>query len=136
MSVLDSLPSNRPLALLREARQISHEIKTAQQRGSSSILMSRLQSDDAWDITVSGSGVVEILFTPDNMQFGGAFCYRVYGKSADQYDSRDLNQYEIKRKPNVGDEQRWLVPYVVSVPTQFKFFFFAQGSGTFTVKKL
>lgn len=136
MSVLDSLPSNKPIELLKSNRQTAQEIKAAQRRGSASILMSRIQSGATWDFTFTGPGTVEVLFTPDNLQFDGAFCYRLYARRNDSYGTTDVEPINIKRKPNIGAKQRWLIPYDLSGTVRLKFFFFAQGAGTFTVKKL
>lgn len=101
--------------------------------------MSRIYSGNAWDFTLSSPGTVEILFTPDNDQFGGAFCYRLYAhRNDDSYGTRDLSPALIERRPNVGVKQRWTIslPFIPEGTTRLKFYFLAQGPGTFTVKKL
>lgn len=136
MSVLDRLPSNQPILILKDGKQTGAEIKAAQRRGSTSVLMKRIHSEATWDFTFTGPGTVEVLFTPDNLQFGGSFCYRLHGRINHMYGTSDLEPSNILRKPNAGKKQRWLIPYDVTGTIRLKFFFFSQCSGTFTAKKL
>lgn len=137
MSVLDALPENKPIALLKEVDQVAREIKSSQTRGSVSVLNYRIFSQSEYDILLPGDysqKVLEIEFLPTNMQFGGGLCYRVYvavlqGTAAPYSDSVNLRRMRV-----VEQRQRWRYQNSFGVATRLKFYFFAQCSGTFTVK--
>jgi hypothetical protein len=133
MSLLDQLPGGRMIHQLHEDMEIDREIKAPQTLGSSSVETSRVFSEDAYDIqTPSGSPEIEVEFIPDDLTFGGAFCYRMY--VVDVTSTPTLVTARIKRLRVEDDRQRWHIG--ANPSSDLKFYFFAAGSGTFTVNLL
>lgn len=135
MSVLDQLPEHKPVAVLKEVDQVSREIKAAQTRGSGSIINHRIYSASEYDILVPGDygkRVWEIEFIPDNMQFGGALCYRLYVVIIQGTATPYIDDTNLRRQPVSSARQRWRFQGSYGVETKLKFYFFAQASGTFT----
>lgn len=135
MSVLDQLPEQRPIAILKEIDQVSREMKSPQTRGSGSIINHRIYSALAYDLLIPGDygkRVYEIEFLPDNMQFGGALCYRLYVVVMQGTAPAFIDDANLRRVPVSNARQRWRFQCSYGVQTKLKFYFFAQASGTFT----
>ncbi|MFJ6416463.1 hypothetical protein [Paeniglutamicibacter sp. NPDC091659] len=140
MRVLDQLPEGKPLAILRELNQVSREIKARQTRGSGSVINHRIYSALPYDILVPGDYakvVVEVEFLPDNTRFSGALCYRAYAEIASP-GTPFIDEIGLRRvivDPTDG-RQRWRFQGQFPSATGLKFYFLAQGSGTFTTKRI
>ncbi|MFC8008927.1 hypothetical protein [Streptomyces cinereoruber] len=130
MNVLDQLPQGEPLRLLREVDRNEREIKAPQILGSSSILTSCIFSGDVYDVLTPASGtpVVEVEFIPDDLTFGGAFCYKLVVVDVTGTDVEKTTG--IYRQRVTNDQQIWKI--AASTSQQLKFYFLAAGSGTFT----
>lgn len=136
MSVLDQLPEQKPVALLKEIDQTAREMKAPQTRGSGSVINHRIYSPAAYDVLVPGDygkRVWEIQFLPDNMQFGGGLCYRLYVVISQGMATPYIDDANLRRLPVSNARQRWRFQGSYGVQTKLKFYFFAQASGTFTV---
>ena len=147
MGVKDKLIDGRLVSVIREIDQTSRELKAAQIRGSGSIINYRIFSASEYDILVPGDystgNIYEIEFIPDNMQFGGALCYRLFaewvGVGTYPIGTRSVYQWGLRRQFVGADgKQKWRFTNQNGSleGAKFKLYFFAQGSGTFTVKKL
>ena len=132
MGVRDQLPDGQPLALLRELDRDAREIKAAQTMGQDSVISYRIFSNAAYDVLFpAGSDIrtVTVEFIPDDMTFGGAFCYRCKAKQSSPGFS--TNQY-MPRLVTTDGTQKWTYSVRPSTDYTFKFYFFTTGSGTFT----
>lgn len=139
MGVLDRLPQGKPLAILRELDQVSREIKSPQARSSGSVINYRVYSGLPYDILVPGGyakNVVEVEFIPDNPRLGGVLCYRAYVEVGVPGFATNLDELGLRRQiMDLSDgRQRWKYQGQFPNATGLKFYFFAQGSGTFSVK--
>lgn len=136
MSVLDQLPEHKPVAILKEVDQTAREMKSPQTRGSGSVVNHRIYSAAEHDVLIPGDygkRVWEIEFIPDNMQFGGALCYRLYVVIMQGVASPYIDDANLRRLPVTNARQRWRFQGSYGVQTKLKFFFYAQASGAFTV---
>ena len=139
MGIKDKLPEQKPIALLKELDQTSHEIKSRQTRASASVINYRIFSLAPYDIIVPGGfakNVVEIEFVSNSTRLSGSLCYRVYVSVVDATATPYIDEVGLRRlliDPN-GARQRWFYQCSFSSATKLKFYFFAQGSGTFTAK--
>lgn len=144
MAVQDSLMPGKPVETLREIQQVSREVKSSQERGSVSIVNFRVKSGNSYDIRSTGSyseDNYEIEFVPENMQFGGSFCYKLnvewIGGGSYPAGANTTYNYGLRRLFVDGARrQRWRLWMMDPTPQEYKLYFFTQGSGTFTVKKL
>ncbi|NQD39958.1 hypothetical protein [Glutamicibacter halophytocola] len=144
MAIQDSLPQGKAVQVIRELQQTSSEIKAMQTRGSASTINFRIKSESAYDIRTSGDykeDNYEIEFIPDNMQFGGAFCYKLnvewIGGGSYPAGANTTYNYGLHRSFIGADRrQRWRLWMQDAMPQSYKLYFFAQGSGTFSVRKL
>lgn len=141
MSATSNLPEGKPLEVLREIGKQAGEVKSAQRRGSRSVRNARIFSGQPYDLqTPDQGGTVqsyEIEFIPDDTRFGGALCYQLVVVDV-TYPSDPLLVRDVERIWQGADRrQRWRM-YVQSfgLSQRFKFYFFAQGPGTFMVNKL
>ncbi|MDQ0869057.1 hypothetical protein QFZ70_001530 [Arthrobacter sp. V1I9] len=135
MSVMDQLPEQKPVALLKEVDQLTREIKSRQTRSSASVINFRVYSADAYDLIVPGAfakNAVLIEFIPDNMQFGGALCYRLYVSVTLGAAPPYIDNYGLQRLTVVNRRQQWIYNISTFPEAKLKFYFFAQASGTFT----
>lgn len=131
MNVMDQLPQGEPLRLLRELEQVGREIKSSQTLGSTSVATDRVFSASVYDALTPGSGTpkIEVEFIPDDLTFGGAFCYQLYAVDVTNPLSHSLIT-TVQRLRVTDDRQRWIVS--VSTSREVKFYFLTAGSGTFT----
>ncbi len=136
MGVLDLLPENQPVSLLRELEVTGNEIKSAQSLGQDSVVPHRIFSASAYDLQVAVAGTarkVAVEFTPSDMTFGGALCHRLYVRVLNTSNVDVAVVSDVHRIRTSDGTQKWelyLPPYTGTY--RYKFYFFATGSGTFT----
>lgn len=138
MAVKDILLDGRPVAILKEFDQVSREIKAAQTRGSASVIMNRIYTSNSYDYLMPAGSMPVLLveFTSTNMQFGGSLAYQIFAYTDTGFERSYY--VDFKRRISSDGVQRWTCAPVANgvVDTGLKIFIIAQGSGTFTVKKL
>lgn len=138
MSSYDRIPANQPIRALKEAREISREIKAPQPLGSSSVLKWRVFSQAAYDIQVPATGsttqTVLVTFTPNDQTFGGPLVHQLKVKAWLVPSPGAQQGVFIDRQRSTGPVQQWLVYWDAfgSDPLRMKLYFFAGGSGTFS----
>lgn len=146
MKQLDRLPERAIERVLKDAQQEQAELKSFQRLGSASVLTYRVFSNAAHDVQFVSSGSTrklhraDIEFIADDKTFGGALPLRLEVKSMNTSGAIMRDALKIIRRPVVDGRHIWsvyLTTYGDSGSTRrLKFYFFALGSGTFTVNVL
>lgn len=131
MGVLDQLPQGEPLALLRGVNRDLDELKGFQKLGSSSVVTGRLYSASSFDVQTPSSGtpVVEVIFTPDDMTFGGAFAYKLVVVDVTGTPA-EVTTGIYRQRVGSDNLQKWRI--AASTNQKLKFYFLTAGYGTFT----
>ena len=147
MGPLERLPENALSEELKARLRDGAELKGAfQARGSRSVRTHRIFSQAAYDLQFTASSTegvfiahqADIEFIPDDMTFGGAFCWRIQLRVLDTSNNviTWINP-QIERRYSSDGKQRWSIYHQsFGYPTdtvRFKLFLFTNGAGTFTV---
>lgn len=146
MSPLDRLPENAFKVELSRRAAESQQLKGSFQAfGSTSVKTHRIFSPNIYDIQFNASPIpgtvvvhqVDVEFIPDDMTFGGAFCYQVLARYLDLSNNPATWYFRIaERKPSINGRQQWSFYHLsfgyATDSVRLKFYFFATGSGTFT----
>ncbi|MGJ5804362.1 hypothetical protein ACSCB1_35435 [Streptomyces europaeiscabiei] len=140
MSRLDNLAENKLRALLEQAERELREMKAPQIVGSHNVIMQRVFSGDPFDIEVSGLTVltgytVEVVFTPDDSTFENLGLVYKMEYAADISNNPNNLRIDVERQKPDNNQQRWLVFLSSTAATSYvrlRFYFFANGPGTFT----
>lgn len=146
MSVLDRLPEHSLSAEMRARKAESEELKGSfQSLGSGSIVTERIFSSATYDFQFTASSTpgtviahqADVEFIPDDMKFGGAFCYRLMARVLD--DSNNPITYidpQQQRLVTTDGTQKWRFHHISSGypgdTIRLKLYFYTTGSGTFT----
>lgn len=144
MSRLGELPEERFIGLVEDLTRHQEQLKTFQPSGSDSVLMQRIFSDNAADITITNvdfdSKAFNLVFTPDDTTLNTSLVY----KMEYTYTEGTGNTVEIfveRQKVEAGNVQKWLFALLGSdffpnSEVTIKFYFWASGPGTFSTVML
>lgn len=142
MSRLDQLPENKFANTLDRIIADQRDFKGTQLAGSDTIVMRRIFSANAADISFTNvhfnDSAFYLIFTPDDVTFNTSLIY----KMEYAYTEGSGNSVAIiaeQQKVDTGNVQRWLFALQCSdsFPNSLvtiKFFLWASGSGTMTTE--
>jgi hypothetical protein len=143
MSRLDQLPESRLVKRIADARAALQQLKNAQTFGSSSVKTHRVFSSAPSDITVAAVNLtirrVLVAFTPaDTGQDGLGLVHSM--RFTHVVTGYQFPAIWVERQLPTAGQQTWIV-YLsgVNSPTcdvSLKFYFYANGDGTFTANEI
>jgi hypothetical protein len=144
MNRLDQLPENRITATLARIKADQRQLKASQLAGSDTVVMRRIFSANAADITFTtvhfNDKAFYLIFTPDDVTFNTSIIYKMeYTYS--QGSGNSVTIIAERQKVDVGNVQRWLFTLECSdsFPNSsvgIKFFLWASGPGTMTTQTI
>jgi hypothetical protein len=144
ISRLDQLEENRLVNSLVRVGKDQQKMKAEQLAGSDTIVMQRIFSGNAADITLTTIGFNDkafyLVFTPDSTEFNTSIVYKMEYTYTEVTGSGGTSTISAQRlKVGTDNVQRWLFvlngsDFFPTASVSIKFFLWASGPGTMTTE--